>query len=61
MRWKASLEQFEAHSFLTLEYFKIAEVSTLKSVKRKTKNKKYRAFIAVYANDVRLIDNLALN
>ncbi|MFP2995540.1 pantoate--beta-alanine ligase [Spongiivirga sp. MCCC 1A20706] len=54
-------EQFETHSFLRLEYFKIAEVLTLKSVKRKTKNKKYRAFIAVYANDVRLIDNLALN
>jgi len=54
-------KQFEKHSFLTLEYFKIAEVLTLKSVKRKTKNKKYRAFIAVYANDVRLIDNLALN
>lgn len=54
-------KQFETHSFLRLEYFKIAEVLTLKSVKRKTKNKKYRAFIAVYANDVRLIDNLALN
>jgi len=54
-------KQFESHKLLTLEYFIIAEVSTLKTVKRKTNNKKYRAFIAVYADDVRLIDNIALN
>lgn len=54
-------KQFKKHPFLRLEYIKVAEVSTLKSVKRKVKNKKYRAFVAVYANDVRLIDNLALN
>ena len=54
-------KQFSNHPFLKLEYFKIAEISTLKSVKRKAKNKKYRAFVAVYANDVRLIDNIALN
>jgi pantoate--beta-alanine ligase len=54
-------KQFENHDLLKLEYFIIAEVSTLKKVSRKTKNKKYRAFIAVYADDVRLIDNIALN
>jgi pantoate--beta-alanine ligase len=54
-------KQFKSHKLLTLEYFIIAEVSTLKTVKRKTNNKKYRAFIAVYADDVRLIDNIALN
>lgn len=54
-------KQFESHKFLTLEYFIIAEESTLKTVKRKTNNQKYRAFIAVYADDIRLIDNIALN
>ncbi len=54
-------KQFESHKLLDLEYFIIAEESTLKTVKRKTNNKKYRAFIAVYADDIRLIDNIALN
>ena len=54
-------KQFESHKLLRLEYFIIAEESTLKTVKRKTNKKKYRAFIAVYADDVRLIDNIALN
>ena len=54
-------KQFEEHPWLTLEYFEIADVKTLKPIKRKVKNTKYRAFIAVYANDVRLIDNIALN
>lgn len=54
-------KQFESHKLLKLEYFVIAEESTLKTVKRKTNNKKYRAFIAVYADDIRLIDNIALN
>lgn len=45
----------------TLEYFTIATADTLKPVKRKQKNQKYRAFIAVYVDDIRLIDNLALN
>ena len=54
-------EQFRRHPFLDLEYFTIADVETLMPVKRKQKHKKYRAFVAVYAKDVRLIDNLALN
>ena len=54
-------KQFASHNLLKLEYFIIADASTLKTVKRKTKNKKYRAFIAVYADDIRLIDNIALN
>jgi pantoate--beta-alanine ligase len=44
-----------------LEYIEIADVETLTPTQRKTKNSKYRAFIAVYAEGVRLIDNLALN
>ena len=46
---------------LELEYFIIADTETLKPVKRKSTKKTYRAFIAVYAGDIRLIDNIALN
>ncbi len=54
-------KQFDKHEILELEYFRIADVNTLKEIKRKSNKKKYRAFIAVYADDVRLIDNIALN
>ena len=53
--------QFAKHHILELEYFIIADVETLKTVKRKSNQKTYRAFIAVYADDIRLIDNIALN
>lgn len=53
--------QFKDLSNLKLEYIEIAHSDTLTPVRRKLKNRKYRAFIAVYANDVRLIDNIALN
>lgn len=53
--------QFAANPFLELEYFIIADIKTLKTVKRKSKTKTYRAFIAAYADDIRLIDNIALN
>ena len=54
-------KQFKNHPLLELEYFLIADVNTLKPVKRKSTKKVYRAFIAVYADDIRLIDNIALN
>lgn len=54
-------KQFAKSKLLELEYFTIADVETLKPIKRKSKKKKYRAFIAAYAGDVRLIDNIALN
>ena len=53
--------QFKKHARLELEYIQIADVETLSPVKRKRKNVKYRAFVAVYAEGVRLIDNIALN
>lgn len=53
--------QFDNNKLLELEYFIIADISTLKPVKRKSNKKQYRAFIAVYADDIRLIDNIALN
>ncbi len=55
------VNQFANHELLELEYFTIADEATLKTVKRKSKNKQYRAFIAVYAGKIRLIDNIALN
>lgn len=54
-------KQFAKNKLLELEYFIIADEQTLKSVKRKSNKKSYRAFIAVYADDIRLIDNIALN
>ncbi len=54
-------KQFENQPLLELEYFIIADTATLKPVKRKSRKKTYRAFIASYAGDIRLIDNIALN
>jgi pantoate--beta-alanine ligase len=54
-------KQFKKELLLELEYFIIADIKTLKPIKRKSTKKTYRAFIAVYAGDVRLIDNIALN
>jgi len=53
--------QFAASLVLKLEYFIIADAEALKSVTTIKHNKKYRAFIAAYAGEVRLIDNMALN
>ncbi len=55
------VSQFNDNPLFELEYFQIAEVDTLMPIKKKEKEKKYRAFIAVYADEVRLIDNVALN
>ena len=52
---------FETNDTLNLEYFEIADIETLNPTLIKNKNKKYRAFIAVFAGGIRLIDNVALN
>lgn len=54
-------KEFEAHPFFKLEYFEIADSETLKPLTQKVEGNKYRAFIAVYSEDIRLIDNIALN
>jgi len=54
-------EQFENNEILELEYFEIANTSNLKSSTKKEKDILYRAFIAVFADKIRLIDNIALN
>lgn len=52
---------FDKNPRFTLEYFTIADEATLVSCVRKNKNKKYRAFIAVLVNNIRLIDTISLN
>ncbi|MBT8384669.1 MAG: pantoate--beta-alanine ligase [Bacteroidia bacterium] len=59
LRWVQ--KEFENNSVLKLEYFEIANIETLKPSKRKSKKVKYRGFIAAFAGNVRLIDNIALN
>lgn len=54
------VREFKKHKNFTLEYFEIAEEETLLTCKRKIKNKKYRGFIAVFIEDIRLIDNISL-
>lgn len=54
------VSEFKKHKNFTLEYFEIAEEETLLTCKRKIKNKKYRGFIAVFIEDIRLIDNISL-
>ncbi|MFS4454619.1 pantoate--beta-alanine ligase [Maribacter sp. 2304DJ31-5] len=58
---KWAIKRFKRHKDLDLEYIEIVDIETLVPAEQKTKNKKYRAFIAVYAGGVRLIDNIALN
>jgi pantoate--beta-alanine ligase len=52
--------EFKKQPLLTLEYFTIADEKTLKTAEKKDINKTYRAFIAVFAGDIRLIDNICL-
>jgi pantoate--beta-alanine ligase len=58
--------QFVENSFrendrFDLEYFVIADESTLLPIEYKSKDKNYRAFIAVFVNSIRLIDTISLN
>ena len=53
--------EFKKNKTFTLEYFEIADETTLTTCNRKNKNKKYRAFIAVFVNNIRLIDTISLN
>jgi len=54
------VNEFKKNDKLNIEYFQIADTEQLQPLKRKSKNKNYRAFIAVFADDIRLIDNIAL-
>lgn len=52
--------EFKNHPLFNLEYVEIADEETLLPVEIKNSTKKYRAFIAVFAGKVRLIDNISL-
>jgi pantoate--beta-alanine ligase len=54
-------KEFLNHPDFELEYFEIADEATLLTCVRKNKTKKYRAFIAVFVNKIRLIDTISLN
>jgi pantoate--beta-alanine ligase len=54
------ISEFAKNKLFELEYFQIADANTLTPILKKQKNVKYRAFIAVYAEGIRLIDNIAL-
>ena len=53
--------QFSNQPLFELDYFQISEVESLTAIKKKSIKKTYRAFIAVFVRDVRLIDNIDLN
>jgi pantoate--beta-alanine ligase len=55
------IKTFEKQHRFELEYFEIADETTLLPCIRKNKTKKYRAFIAVFVNKIRLIDTISLN
>ncbi|MCF6129358.1 pantoate--beta-alanine ligase [Flavobacterium sp. AS60] len=55
------IKTFGKQSRFELEYFQIADEATLLPCIRKSKSKKYRAFIAVFVNKIRLIDTISLN
>jgi len=52
---------FSENPEFSLEYFEIAEESTLIPALEKDKAKNYRAFIAIFIENIRLIDNISLN
>ena len=54
-------DSFKDNSMFELEYFVIADESTLLPIENKIKDKNYRAFIAVFVNSIRLIDTISLN
>jgi pantoate--beta-alanine ligase len=54
-------QMFETHSSFDLEYFSIVKEEDLVPTTIKEPGEKYRAFIAAFLGDVRLIDNMALN
>lgn len=57
---KKIYKAFENHPVLELEYFEIADEENLQPAEDFEKDKHYRAFIAVYAGNIRLIDNIRI-
>jgi len=53
-------KEFENNSLLKLEYFSIADENSLQQDLSIEKKRNHRAFIAVFAGEIRLIDNIKL-
>ena len=53
--------EFKKYPEFELEYFEIADEATLLPVSEKEFDKKYRGFIAIFIENIRLIDNISLN
>lgn len=53
--------EFQKHPDFQLEYFEIADETTLLPVNTNESDKKYRGFIAIFIENIRLIDNISLN
>jgi pantoate--beta-alanine ligase len=51
---------FDQHPNITLEYFEIADETTLIASEEKINGVSYRAFLAVFINNIRLIDTISL-
>ena len=51
---------FDKHELFELEYFQIANEETLEPCLEKSSDQNYRAFIAVFVNNIRLIDTISL-
>jgi pantoate--beta-alanine ligase len=58
---KIAAKNFKNNNDFKLEYFEICDEEKLLPCLRKNKTKKYRAFIAVYVEGVRLIDTISLS
>jgi pantoate--beta-alanine ligase len=58
---KFVVDEFKKHTEFELEYFEIAEETTLLPISEKENDKKYRGFIALFIENIRLIDNISLN
>lgn len=56
----SEIEKLYSDSDLKLEYFTISEEESLKPSDHFEENKHYRAFVAAYAGEIRLIDNLQI-
>lgn len=55
---KSIIDKFNQHPLLKLEYFKIADAETLEPVTGRVEQT-HHGFIAVYAGNIRLIDNIS--
>lgn len=52
---------FKNNDKFDLEYFVIADESTLLPIEQKSEGENYRAFVVVFVNNVRLIDTISFN